>query len=666
MNTIELIKRWQDYFEGLNTPHTQVVKDRRFEVNYKDLCQYDTEVVDSIFENPEDSIKGAETALKQIYEMDVKLRFNRFGDYPSNTILISEIRSNIIGKLKSIKGIIKQASVVAPLVLSSKFECPTCGAIMIITHNSGIVRTPERCSCGRKGKFLRINEEKIDSQRIVLQEDVESIQGNNMPKEIGVLLYEDLCQPDLNILLGQGNRIAVTGIIKDLTKFTPRGESVERAFIINANSVEPLEEQYKETKITDAEIREIKELSTNPNLVNLMVQSYCPEIYGNEKVKLGIILQLFGGRPIYQEGRKICSGIIHLLLIGDPSEGKTTLSKFLRLLSPKYQYAVGKGSTGRGLTAYAVKDEILGAWCLQAGSVVLASGGICVVDEVDKMDKEEQQHLSECMSDQTVTISKAVKGTLKAETSVLACANFKDGRFNPYLNYFQQIDFPIWMINRITLIFVLRDVVDLERDKNIVKTVIRKWKGGEKTKPEISLNLLKKYIIYSKENIFPSFTTEAELELENMYMGLRKTIEKMGDEKFNTIPINTRVLENIMALSQAAARMRLSNQITKQDVLLAKDVLFFSLKQIAFDVEKQTFDTEMIEEGISTKTLNVTSEVAQVLKELSANYETIPIDEIIKKTNEMGIDEYKTEEAIERLRRSGDYYEPRRGFWKKI
>ena len=67
----------------------------------------------------------------------------------------------------------------------------------------------------------------------------------------------------------------------------------------------------------------------------------------------------------------------------------------------------------------------------------------------------------------------AIQGnTLKAETSVLAAANPKFGRFDPYQSIAQQIDLPPTLINRFDIIFTLRDIPNKEKDELIATHVL--------------------------------------------------------------------------------------------------------------------------------------------------------------------------------------------------
>ena len=162
-----------------------------------------------------------------------------------------------------------------------------------------------------------------------------------------------------------------------------------------------------------------------------------------------------------------------MLLIGDPGAGKSQLLKRAQIIAPKSRYVSGKGTSGAGLTAAVVKDEFLRGWALEAGALVLSNKGFCMIDELDKMTKEDTSAMHEALEQQTVTISKAnIQATLRSETTVLAAANPKFGRFDPYEVVAKQIDLPPTLINRFDLIFPIKDMPDTTNDGKLAGFIL--------------------------------------------------------------------------------------------------------------------------------------------------------------------------------------------------
>lgn len=113
----------------------------------------------------------------------------------------------------------------------------------------------------------------------------------------------------------------------------------------------------------------------------LLVRSFCPTIYGHELVKAGIILAIVGGSNLDSDNRtannrqKYRSSMrpdCHVLLIGDPGQGKSQMLKFVSNIVPRGVYICGNATTTAGLTVTVTKDPHTGEGSLEAGALVLS------------------------------------------------------------------------------------------------------------------------------------------------------------------------------------------------------------------------------------------------------------------------------------------------------
>lgn len=74
----------------------------------------------------------------------------------------------------------------------------------------------------------------------------------------------------------------------------------------------------------------IEELRKDPKIVKRIVKSIAPSIYGNEHVKLGVALAMFGGREKDVNGKHRIRGDINVLVLGDPGTAKSQVRQRLR------------------------------------------------------------------------------------------------------------------------------------------------------------------------------------------------------------------------------------------------------------------------------------------------------------------------------------------------
>jgi replicative DNA helicase Mcm len=290
----------------------------------------------------------------------------------------------------------------------------------------------------------------------------------------------------------------------------------------------------------------------------------------------------------------------------------------------------------------------------------------CMIDELDKMSEDDRSAMHEALEGQTITISKAnIQATLRAETTVLAAANPKFGRFDPYDSISKQIDLPPALINRFDLIFAIKDVPDRDKDEKMASFILGLHMDPKGKESEIPTELIRKYIAYAKQNIKPLLTEGAVEEIKNYYIKMRHKGSTEGE--IRSIPISARQLEGLVRIAEACAKIRLSKKVSRKDARVAVDLLHYALTQIGVDPETGEIDIDRIATGISSSERNKIVNVREIISKLEESLgRTIPIEEIIRSALEKGMSEDKVEEAIEKLKKSGDLFEPRRGFISRI
>ena len=641
----ELQSRWAAVLEeaGLRPRilqlHDRYPEERSLEFPFSAVDGVDTALADLLLERPEEVLDAGVRSMRELLPVAGAeaggLRLRMVGLPSTARRTIRGIRETDLNRFLALDGIVRRVSEVRPQIRDAVFECVACRTKFHEPQDEAslVFREPLECpesqgGCGKtqgRTRFRLVTEEStyVDAQRIEIQEHPEQLRHGAHPQGLSVLLTEDLTGKVL-----PGNRIILNGVLKSFQRASAsRGGVVRNTtfdLMILGNSIESKVREYEEIEISPEEVQLIEKFRGDPTVVDKIVLSLAPTIKGMEEEKEAIALQLFGGIPKrHADGIRV-RGDIHCLIVGDPGTAKSQLLRYIAEVAPRGIYTSGKGATAAGLTAAAVKDDFAGGrWVLEAGMLVLADGGMAMIDELDKMSAEDRSAMHEVLEHGSVSIAKAgITSTLNARCPVLAAANPKWGRFTSDRSIAEQLDLPPTLLSRFDVIFSIKDQPDQERDRRLASRILashrdvgREFEGpGGSPLPStapFSPDLLKKYIAYARQNLRPSLAQPALDELENFYVRVRK----QGEEPNSPVPITARQLEALVRMSEAAARARLSPVVEVEDARRAIHIMEAFLRRVSM-TEEGKLDIDLAQSGVSHSQRECLVIVIRIMMEL--------------------------------------------------
>lgn len=623
-------------------------------VDYNDLEMFDPDSADLLIEKPEETLEAASKSIVNIDPQRKNAQLNVRFKNVRNIVQLRYLRSEYIGKFIAVDGIVRKTDEIHPRIMSAVFECRSCMRIHEVEQKSNIIHEPAVCQeCGgRSFKLIQDESKYMDTQTVKLQEPLENLSGGDQPRQINIVLEDDLVDT-----LTPGDKVRVTGILK-----TVRDERTKRFNnYIYGNYLEPLEQEFEELHISPEDEEEILELAKSPDIYEKIIDSTAPSIQGYFEVKEAIAFQLFGGTAKVLEDKTHIRGDMHILIVGDPGIGKSQILKYVSKLAPRGIYTSGKGTSGVGLTAAAVRDD-LGGWSLEAGALVLGDKGNVCVDELDKMREEDRSAIHEALEQQTISIAKAgIMATLNSRCSVLAAANPKFGRFDRYKSIAEQIDLPSPILSRFDLIFIIEDKPNAERDHSLAGHILKIHQ--ESTIPyAIEPDLMRKYIAYARKSVQPTLTKEAAKVLQNFYVTMRSG----AIDEESPVPITARQLEALVRIAEASARIRLSNDVLKEDAERAIKLQEDCMKQVGYDPDTGKVDIDKVEGRTSKSERDKINIIIEVIKELCDEYDGNAPKNIIyaELSDKYNVGENKVDEVISMLKAKGVIYEPKSDHFK--
>lgn len=469
---------------------------------------------------------------------------------------LRQLRQSQLNCLIRVSGVVTRRTGVFPQLKYIKFDCTKCGVTLgpFPQDSNAEVKISYCQNCQSRGPFTLNSEKTVyrNYQKITLQESPGTVPAGRLPRHREVILLWDLIDS-----AKPGEEVEVTGIYRnnyDAQLNNKNGFPVF-ATILEANHVVKSHDQLAGFRLTEEDEREIRTLSRDPKIIDKIINSIAPSIYGHTDIKTAVALSLFGGVSKEAQGKHSIRGDINILLLGDPGTAKSQVLKYIESTAHRAVFATGQGASAVGLTASVRRDPMTSEWTLEGGALVLADKGTCLIDEFDKMNDQDRTSIHEAMEQQTISISKAgIVTTLQARCAVVAAANPIGGRYNGTVPFSQNVELTEPILSRFDILCVVRDTVDPAEDERLAAFVVNSHgrahpmgnsaadvpqdtmqgpgeneegmevdgESNPKKQGEIRQELLRKYILYAREKCRPKLYQIDQDKIARLFADMRR------------------------------------------------------------------------------------------------------------------------------------------------
>ena len=428
------------------------------------------------------------------------------------------------------------------ITLKLNHECQSCHATLLVTSNGfENPRTPHCKKCHLEMTPIEDSRETEDIRTILLQELSEDV-SNNTPARKTARVHGDLAR----LVYISSRKVMILGKFRSVKV---KGK-MENEIVIEVEKLDYADEDVDQMSSTQ-ELEKIQnEISNNESFFDDLAKCFAPNIHGYDDIKKSCLLFIAGGGNLRRND-------IHMLLIGNPGRGKSEILKEVGSLT-KSSYVNGKLSSGAGLAAGMVK--------LSTGNSVVQTGPLTLykfvlIDELDKMRKDDRAALLESMEQRTISLHKAgVDMTVSSNARIIAAANPSLGKWKEDLSLEQNINLESFLLSRFDLIWGILNQSSMQRATVAHHIINQATTSGKDTL--LSHDELKRYLAFCC-TLEPKLTEKAAKHLEDFYTRTAEFIERNNPE---TLPLEERQLEGLIRLATAHAKLHLRDSVDLIDM----------------------------------------------------------------------------------------------------